>query len=173
MLETICIKRPPALGDHSSDTATLLNSTKQNLHLKTTCCKRPLLLLPLAGLWIQVMLYMRVQYLSKNFPFCVGCFRVIVLVSSWSVSSYETLYDISFIVVNRITSRLKAVFLIQRENFTETRRVFLTQLCFLFSTWNVQRKPSNGSQALVPAWGAFVFLCLRIDRPDAYSFCPV
>ena len=27
VLETTCIKRPPALRDHCSDTATLLNST--------------------------------------------------------------------------------------------------------------------------------------------------
>ena len=28
VLETTCIERPPALGDHCSDTATLLKSTK-------------------------------------------------------------------------------------------------------------------------------------------------
>ena len=41
VLETTCIKRPPALIDHCSDKRTLLKSTYQNLHLKTTCCKRP------------------------------------------------------------------------------------------------------------------------------------
>ena len=50
VLETICIKRPPTLRDHCSVTTTPLKSTKLNLHLKTTCCKRPLLLLPLGGL---------------------------------------------------------------------------------------------------------------------------
>ena len=49
VLETTCIKRLPASRDHCSDT-TLLKSTSKNLHLKTTCCMRPLSLLPLSGL---------------------------------------------------------------------------------------------------------------------------
>ena len=45
VLETTCIKQSTAVRDHCSDTTTLLQSTKQNLHLK-----RPLLLLLLGGL---------------------------------------------------------------------------------------------------------------------------
>ena len=50
VFETTCIKRPSALRDYCSDTTNLLKSTLKNLHLRTTCCKRPLSLLPLSGL---------------------------------------------------------------------------------------------------------------------------
>ena len=33
-----------------------IKSTQYNLHLNTTCWKRPFLLLPMGGLWIQVLL---------------------------------------------------------------------------------------------------------------------
>ena len=38
-----CIKQPPDFRDHYSDTIPLLKSTKWNLNLTTTYCKRPLL----------------------------------------------------------------------------------------------------------------------------------
>ena len=66
VLETTCIKRPPALKDQWSYTATLLKSTYLNLHLKITCCKRPLSLLPLSGLLIQVILYLCCKTVSKS-----------------------------------------------------------------------------------------------------------
>ena len=50
VLETTRIKQSTALRDHCSDTILLLNSTEWNLHLKTTWCKIPFLLLPLGGL---------------------------------------------------------------------------------------------------------------------------
>ena len=59
LLETTCIKQSTALRDPCSDTTAFLNSTEWNLHLKTTCSKRQLLLLLLAGLWIQVILYLK------------------------------------------------------------------------------------------------------------------
>ena len=50
LLKTTYIKQSTALRDHCSDTTPLLKSTSQNMHLKTTCCKRPLSLLPFGGL---------------------------------------------------------------------------------------------------------------------------
>ena len=62
VLETTCIRRPPALRDQCSDTTSLLKSTYKNLHLKTTCCKRPLSLLPLSGL---LTLYQRIKFYNS------------------------------------------------------------------------------------------------------------
>ena len=116
VLETICIKRLPALRDHCSDTATLLKSTQQNLHLKTTCCKRPLSLLPFewslnTGYTVVIFSRIRQNFLNFNpFPNKPWFLRVC------STSLLKTLWEKEKLLVTSNFS-FPTVFSTRLENF--------------------------------------------------------